>query len=207
MNTWRPIPSLDNRWEVCLETKQVRNTLTKKLNTLYMRGDTPTLKTKYRPKGASRYSEAKPVQRSVYKLLDEVFPYWWIEKLEEDEEVRPIKGFPDYYISTYGRVYSTRYNSSGWKALHYKAPYYYKTSIFREDGKQVSTFSHILVGRNFLPEWREGLHILHKDETLPYPQINHPSNLWVGTQADNNRDMWSKGRGVGRGQPKLHIIT
>ena len=109
MNTWKPIPSLDNRWEVCLETKQVRNTLTKKLNTLYMRG-TPTLKSKYRPKGESK---ARAVKRSVYKLLDEVFPYWWIERLEEDEEVRPIRGFPDYYISTYGRVYSTRYGMVG----------------------------------------------------------------------------------------------
>lgn len=201
-NIWRAIPSLDDRWEVCLETKEVRNTLTKRLCTLFMRGNTPTLRSKYRPKGASRYSRAKPIQRSVYKMLDEVFPYWWIEQLEEGEEIKPIKGFPNYYISTYGRVYSTRRNS-GWIQLFFHPPYYYKVGIYTESGEQVGTMAHILVGRNFLPEYEEGkgLCICHKEENLPYPQINHPSNLWVGTKEDNNRDMWSKGRGVSN----LHI--
>jgi len=36
--------------------------------------------------------------------------------------------------------------------------------------------------------------ILHKDETLPYPQINYIDNLYVGTNGDNMKDMWEKQR-------------
>jgi hypothetical protein len=53
-----------------------------------------------------------------------------------------------------------------------------------------------LVGRHFLPEYKSGLIICHKDETLPFPEVHWVDNLWAGTQSENIKDMWSKGRRV-----------
>ena len=50
------------------------------------------------------------------------------------------------------------------------------------------------MGRNFLP-WKDGLFVLHKKETLPYPQINYLNNLWIGTKKDNSIDREEKNRG------------
>lgn len=38
----------------------------------------------------------------------------------------------------------------------------------------------------------EGLRVLH---TCDVPRCCRPEHLWVGSDADNNRDMWLKGRG------------
>ena len=45
-----------------------------------------------------------------------------------------------------------------------------------------------------MPEYEEGMLILHKDEALPFPEINYVENLWCGTQSDNRKDCVKKGR-------------
>lgn len=196
-NEWKPIPSLDNKYEVCLVTHQIRNTNTHHIKKLITKGkgDTPYLQ--YKVNG-------KPKHKPLPTILLEVSPHYWIYQLNEGEEVKPIKGYPGYWITTWGRVFTTR-NKHKFINLHYKPPYYYQLGIYTPDGKSVSTFSHILVGRNYLPEWEEGMCILHKDETLPYPLINHPSNLWVGSKVDNVKDMDGKGRRKPRGKNKPKI--
>ena len=72
-------------------------------------------------------------------------------------------------------------------------PYTWEIKLWK-DGKNHSTHIHTLVGRHFCEDYKQGLFILHKDETLPYPQINYLPNLFVGTQKDNVDDKFAKGR-------------
>lgn len=120
--------------------------------------------------------------------------YEWISQLGDDETATPIRHHSGYFVTDKGRVYSTI--SNRWlKDLLMTAtkrrpnPYTYQVKL---DG--YSTHIHTLVGRHFCEGYQPGLNILHKDETLPYPQINYADNLYIGTQADNNRDKFQKKR-------------
>lgn len=187
--TWKPIPSLENRYIICLETCEVRSIRTGK-----------TLKPN--PSGVINsswglgYSGGKHRWgRSVSSLMEEVFPYWWIRTLEEGEEVKPVKGFKGYFITNKSRLYST--HTHQWMKPKHKPPYYYQVYLFDTSYTKIHTYIHTLVGRHFLPEWEEGLFVLHREETLPYPEINFPDNLWIGDSGDNNRDRCLKGRSGG----------
>ena len=172
-NIWKPVRGFP-LYEIS-NMGEVRNSKTRKTLTLCIKKNTSCYKL-----------QRKEV--SLSKLMGENHPYEWIKYLEEGEEVKPLKEYSGYFITSLGRV---------WSMKHYKflnpnnfRSYYYTTKIY---DKQVRI--HTLVGRAFLPEYREGLFILHKEETLPYPQINYVENLWVGTSADNSRDRERKGRG------------
>ena len=54
---------------------------------------------------------------------------------------------------------------------------------------------HTLVGRAFLSDYKQGLLVCHKDETLPPDEINRVENLFIGDHKINGLDMVSKGRG------------
>ena len=104
---------------------------------------------------------------------------------EECKEFRP-----GYYITSRGRCWNDR--KKKWmpfrqdtKTSRPWGQYYYRNWL---------GCAHTLVGRAFLEEYQEGMFILHKDETLPYPEINHIENLWAGTHSQNMKDMWDKGR-------------
>ena len=131
--------------------------------------------------------DKKRVAVSYSKLMRELFPYEWIKELEEGEEAKPLEGYEGYFITNRGRVFSTKQQK--WKKFFPTRSYYYSASPF-------ASLLHTLVGRHFLPDWEEGLFILHKEETLSYPEINFVENLWVGTQEDNNRDAREKGRNI-----------
>lgn len=129
---------------------------------------------------------------SLVKLMRENHPYEWIKYLEEGEEVKPLKEYPEYFITSLGRLWSME---SYRFLLPYKSKQYelhHQYQVGGVSGKRHTI--HTLVGRNFLPEYREGLCVLHKEETLSYPEIHYVNNLWVGTLKDNTRDMIEKGR-------------
>ena len=109
-------------------------------------------------------------------------------ELLEGEVCLPLRDYPGYSITNYGRVWSDRSNKflRVYEANHY----YHRVKMGRKNIKKI----HVLVGRTHLPSYKEGLLILHKDETLAYPQIHYADNLWVGTQSDNLRDAIKKGR-------------
>lgn len=125
--------------------------------------------------------------------------YEFIKYLNEGEECREIlPEFPDYFITTHGRVWSnkgqrflTGVRKEGRRGGE---SYYYRVGMYNTLKQCRYRYLHTLVGRYLLPEYREGLCILHRDETLSYPEINHIDNLWVGSRSDNLRDMWSKNR-------------
>ena len=123
-------------------------------------------------------------------LLKETWKWEWIKELHDDEEVRRIRGFPSYFITTHGRVWSEK--SYSWLEGTPGFGYYVMVQLWKE-GKSCYTSLSTLVGRNFL-DWEEGLFVLHKEETLPHPEINFLENLWLGTLGDNNTDRHQKGR-------------
>ncbi len=154
------------------------------------------LKKLYNVRGSYQYScnyKNKRYRGTPTSFLCRYFPYWWINQLEEGETCSPLEGYNKYFVTTYGRVFS---NHTGcWlKPYHipttYQPPYYYRVGI----GGGKEKYLHTLVGRTFLPEYQEGLFILHRDENLPYPEINFLSNLWVGTNSENQLDRYAKGR-------------
>ena len=126
--------------------------------------------------------------------------YEWIKHLKDDETAKPIKGFPGYFITDKGRVYSNHSGKFLKSCLMSKTkrrpnPYTHQIKL----GHKVSTHIHTLVGRHFLSDYEEGLLILHKDETLPFPETHYVENLFCGTQKDNVKDKFEKGR--------HHIVT
>lgn len=109
--------------------------------------------------------------------------------LEEGEVALPIEGFPSYLITNRGRVWSTKRNK--WLATRSNGKYYRQVNL----GRRGTMYIHILVGRHFLPEYKEGLCVCHRNEELPYPDINFVENLWAGTHQQNMIDRDRKGRG------------
>ena len=110
--------------------------------------------------------------------------------LQPGEQAKEFR--PGYYITNHGRCYNVKKQvfmefrldtKRGWGINNY----YYRNWL---------GCAHTLVGRAFLEDYKPGMFILHKDETLPYPEINHADNLWVGTHSDNMRDMWAKKRRI-----------
>ena len=108
------------------------------------------------------------------------------------ENFIPIKDFPNYLISNKGEVYSIpKQTFISTPPLPHNNKYAVK--LWKE-GKRYNYNLHTLVGRHFLPEYEQGMFILHKDETLPFPEINYVENLWCGTQSDNRKDCLKKRR-------------
>jgi len=180
MNTWKPVRGFPN-YEIS-NLGEVRNITTGKLCKvdrnlstgdgrvfLYLSG-----------RGTKR-------TRSISTLMRENWRYEWIKELDDDEECRKCHGCEGWYITTKGRIFSTHYYR--WVKPSKGVSYYWSINY-----KKTTYPLHTLVGRTFLTEYQEGLLILHKEEELPYPQINYLSNLWVGTWSDNNQDTWNKGR-------------
>jgi len=110
------------------------------------------------------------------------------------EVIKQIEGHPDYLISNKGRVYSLKSNRWLNPSCSVGNRYYHRVCV-RKNGKNFLLYVHILVGKHFLSNYTPDMCILHRDETLSYPQIHFVENLWVGSHADNMQDMMRKGRG------------
>lgn len=120
----------------------------------------------------------------VSNLMKTYHKWEWIRELDDDEECKELEELPGLFITTRGRIWSMiKYR---WlKPRRIGDSYYYGIRK-----KQV----HRLVGKTFLDEFKPGLLVLHKDETLPYPEINYVENLWIGTHKENTEDMYNKNR-------------
>ena len=121
-------------------------------------------------------------------LLKEYWCYEFIKYLDDDEECKEIKNKKGYFITTKGRVWSSR-GQCFMKITDSPVHYYHSIGI-----TGTTYMIHQLVGRTFLEDYREGLCILHRDESLPYPEIDFVENLWVGSQNDNMKDCRKKNR-------------
>ena len=129
---------------------------------------------------------------AIKRLLAETwFIDDWMNQLDPDEDWKEIDGYNDYIITSKGKVWSKK--SLIWLQPCASHLYYWAVNLSK-NGKATGYNIHMLVGRHFLPDYKEGLDILHYDEELSYPQINYVGNLWCGTNDDNIRDKVKKGR-------------
>ena len=123
--------------------------------------------------------------------------YNFLQELENDEECKELKDYPEYFITTKGRVWSSIKGKGRWLSQYKQGKYYWGVMI---GGNKLV---YQLVGRNFLNDYKNGMQILHKNENLNYPNINFLDNLYVGTQKDNIIDKNIKNRGRYGGKSHL----
>lgn len=145
----------------------------------------------YSSRGGGKLLSERGLPETPLKLIKTHFPWDWIKNLEDREECCEIKGFPGYFITTKGRVFS--FHSQRFLTLfptnHKGCSYYWSVKL-----PGVSVMNHTLVGRHFL-DWEEGLLVLHHKENLSPPEVYSLENLWLGTYKDNSLDRERKGRG------------
>ena len=129
--------------------------------------------------------------------------YDFIHQLDDNEECKELKDYPGYFITTKGRVWSNVKGKGRWLSQYKQGKYYWGVMIGGKSGG--NKLIHQLVGRNFLPSYRDGLHILHINEELSFPEINYVINLRVGTSKDNIIDKNLKNRGKYKGKSHLTL--
>lgn len=135
--------------------------------------------------------------RSIYNKTHWGYSADWSSYLDlEGEEWMPVQGYEDIYIiSNKGRLKNILTGKMRSPQAQSRQSYHHTYSFQRgRNAPPVGYTVSCLVGRHFLKEYKPGLCICHKDETLPFPEIHWVDNLWVGTQSENIKDMWSKGR-------------
>ena len=129
--------------------------------------------------------------------------YNFLHQFEEDEECKELKDYPGYFVTTKGRVWSNIKGKGRWLSQYKQGDYYWGVMVGGRNGG--NKLIHQLVGRNFLKDYKVGMHILHKNELLNYPNVNFLDNLYVGTQQQNIIDKNIKNRGKYLGKPHLTI--
>lgn len=107
------------------------------------------------------------------------------------EQWKPIKGFPNYLVSNYGRVYSLgrrvhNHNGTWFRHGEFKIPQrkgkYFAVKIYA-DGVDKYVFIHRLVAEAFIPNGYDLPYVNHKDENH---YNNMTSNLeWCDTTYNN----------------------
>lgn len=121
---------------------------------------------------------------SVY--LDE------LDNPEPEETWRQIPGFPDYYISTNARIWSTISNK--FMHVHISKTGYPSTTLRTPDGRHVTCTLHSLLGKTFLSDMeldpRGPRFVRHLDDN----KMNYSlQNLRWGSLKDNIEDMRRNG--------------
>lgn len=106
--------------------------------------------------------------------------------------IRPITEFPEYFVSTNGRVFSKwvrgkhRFISTELREINPYDSYGYKEVILcNGKGKRKKVRVHILVLETFVGPRPKGMKGLHKDDNR---KNNKLRNLYWGTQKENMED-------------------
>jgi len=116
--------------------------------------------------------------------------------MPEQEEWRPIAGYPDYQVSSHGRISSTRYSSHLGRTPRIKRPApnglgYLKVFLTATPGVSDGYYVHKLVAQAFIGPRPEGYQVCHYDGD---PSNNTVGNLRYATRSENERDKIRHGR-------------
>lgn len=118
-----------------------------------------------------------------------------------DEVWSDIQGFPNYLVSSSGRIWSDYSND-------FLRPYsmngYHIGVGLRLNGRRYSTYIHQLVARAFVPNPRRLPVVRHLDDD---PFNNYFENLAWGTQGDNIQDARDNRSPCGRPHVKIRATT
>lgn len=115
-----------------------------------------------------------------------------------EEEWAQLKGYPDYFVSSHGRVFSER----SYTFLNVGTSGYSKINIYTREGT-VQLLVHRLVAECFVPGMDHGLEVNHIDGDKAN---NDCSNLeWV-TSRENNLHALQTGLRVPSGQKRVCIV-
>lgn len=113
-------------------------------------------------------------------------------QLQNGEQMKPIEGYPDYFVTTFGRILSVRPIGRGNKktalreiTLSFGGEKYYYCNIFNDKSVRCSLRVHRLVYQYWNKigdSLKEGFVVDHIDENK---LNNHIDNLQQITQSDN----------------------
>jgi hypothetical protein len=115
------------------------------------------------------------------------------------EELRPIPGFPDYFITSDGNVWSEK-QSGRWLNPTPGKGGYLRLALSR-DKKIHSRLIHTLVAQAWIGPRPDGLEVCHDDGD---PLNNSASNLRYDTHASNMRDKIRHGTATSHNALKTH---
>jgi len=110
--------------------------------------------------------------------------------MEQKEQWMEIEDYPDYSVSSFGNVFSSKSNK---QLKIQKCTNKYLFVGLCNNGKVKQFRVHRLVACTFLKKpLNTSLCVCHKDDN---PRNNNIDNLFFGTQKENLMDMYKKGRG------------
>ena len=104
-----------------------------------------------------------------------------MKDMHESEEYLPIEGFPDYLITSQGRVLSLKYGKMRELKPRIDRDGYLDVLLYK-NGKQYRISIHQLVARAFIPNLENKPEVNHIDEDKTN---NHVSNLEWMTHKEN----------------------
>jgi predicted XRE-type DNA-binding protein len=130
-----------------------------------------------------------------------------MKNLKDGEELKRIDGYPDYYISNYGRVWSDkscRGTKGRWLKARTNRGGYYQINLLK-NGKRKTERIHKLVAQHFLKNPNGYPCVLHNDGD---PYNNHVENLRFGSAKMNHDDAVRHGtRGFGEKSPNPKLTA
>jgi hypothetical protein len=105
-------------------------------------------------------------------------------ELKEDERIKQVKDFPDYWISNYGNIFSYKeIRKNKWKKMTNRNKHdRYLYIFFVKNNKKYEFAIHRLVAKYFCKGYKKGLVINHKDAN---GLNNYYKNLEWTTQKEN----------------------
>jgi hypothetical protein len=106
---------------------------------------------------------------------------------------KDIEDFPDYQVSSNGRVRSSKYNTPRIlkESIHHQNGR--PQVVLRKNNKSITIGVHRLVCKTFNPNPHNHPYVLHKDNNV---KNNRSSNLKWGTQSENIQQSHREGRQV-----------
>jgi len=121
--------------------------------------------------------------------------------IDEEELWDEVRDFPDFYVSSFGRVVNDK-TGRFLKLTPRGGDGYITVSLYNEYGLTKQSV-HVIVAQRFVPGEDDGLEVNHKDLDKTN---NHDWNLeWV-TRSDNVRHVYQTGRHPGNGLKRRVLV-